>query len=71
MAPLPYFIVLIGTLGEFSVAGFLAFGHGDFFPLYLASLYFVRERWSGFHFLVKVAHKRLRRVRQPEDQAQA
>lgn len=49
----PFIIVVVMTFGEFGFAAFLAFSHGDVFPIYLATLYFIRERWSGYHFMAE------------------
>jgi hypothetical protein len=64
MRQLPYILVVLATCGEFGFAAVLWLGHGDLFPLYLASLYFVRERWSGLKFVAVMIHRaRWRRAR--------
>lgn len=74
-ATLIYASVVMLTGGEFGVATWLLTAHGDAFPLYLATLYFIRERYSGLKWIALQIHKityrrQLQRERQAQTQTQ-
>lgn len=52
--PITQLVVVAMTVGEFCFAGFLWLGHGDWFALYLASLYLLRERYSSLHGVAQI-----------------